>query len=93
MSHVIAAPCIADYACVQICPVKCIGPGPDDPAFDDAEQLYINPALCIQCGACVEACPVGAIYDAASLPERWQHYAALNRDYYLIGAGAPAQKA
>lgn len=82
MSYVIAAPCVADYSCVEICPVKCIGPDPTTAAFDEAEQLYIDPNLCIECGACVEACPVGAIFDAASLPEKWRHYEAINRDFF-----------
>jgi formate hydrogenlyase subunit 6/NADH:ubiquinone oxidoreductase subunit I len=82
MSYVIAAPCIADYSCVEICPVNCISPAPADPEFDQAEQLYINPEVCIQCGACAAVCPVLAIYDAASLPDRWKHYAAVNRDYF-----------
>ena len=89
MSFVIAAPCVADYGCVQICPVQCISPGPHEAGFEHVEQLYIDPARCIQCGACVEACPVGAIFDAASLPPQWRHYAAVNRDYFLIGPGAP----
>jgi ferredoxin len=88
MSFVIAAPCIADYSCVEICPVRCIGPAPGEAGFERAEQLYINPALCIQCGACVDACPVGAIYAAAQLPPAWAHYADINRDYFLHGGGA-----
>lgn len=83
MSYVIAAPCIADYSCVEICPVKCIGPAPEQAEFDSADQLYIDPTLCIECGACVEACPVGAIFAAVNLPPQWAHYEALNRDYFL----------
>lgn len=84
MSYVIAAPCIADFSCVEICPVHCISPAPHEIAFDTAEQLYFNPALCIKCGACVEACPVGAIFDAVALPPKWKHYAAINRDFFQI---------
>ena len=50
--------------------------------FDDAEQLYINPDECIDCVACVEVCPVLAIHEADCLPEKWQHYAAINREYF-----------
>ncbi|WP_077034892.1 4Fe-4S binding protein [Pelomonas sp. KK5] len=82
MSFVIAAPCIADYSCVEICPVRCISPAPGEPGFAQAEQMYIHPALCIKCGACADACPVGAIFTAAALPPQWQHYARINREYF-----------
>lgn len=83
MPYVIAAPCVADSTCIDICPVDCISPRLHDDAFDDAEQLYINPETCIGCGACVDVCPVLAIYDSGSLPDKWRHYAGINRDYFL----------
>lgn len=82
MAHVIAAPCVADFACVDVCPVDCISPRPSEQAFDKAEQLYIDPDACIDCGACVELCPVLAIFHEACLPEKWQHYAGVNRAYF-----------
>jgi ferredoxin len=82
MAYVIAAPCIADYSCTEICPVNCISPGPKDKDFDDAEQLYINPAVCISCGACVDVCPVLAIFAEGSLPPKWRNYAQINREYF-----------
>lgn len=88
MSYVIAAPCIADYSCLEVCPVNCISPGPDEPHFDNAEQLYINPEACINCGACVKVCPVLAIYEEGSLPEKWRHYAEINREYFEEVASA-----
>jgi len=87
VAYVITAPCVADYSCVEICPVNCISPGPDDKGFDDAEQLYIDPEVCINCAACVDTCPVLAIYDADCLPEKWQHYAQVNRDYFAAFKG------
>ena len=89
MSYVIAAPCVADYSCIEVCPVACISPSPEDPRFDRTEQMYINPDVCISCGACSDVCPVLAIFDASKLPEKWQHYAQINRDYFA-GAGASA---
>lgn len=86
MAYVIAAPCIADYSCLEICPVDCIGPGPEDDGFDNAEQMYIDPEVCVSCGACVTACPVLAIFEDDTLPPKWQHYAAVNRDYFEVGA-------
>jgi len=82
MPFVIAAPCVADYSCVEVCPVDCIHPTPDEPCFEQAEQMYINPAECIDCQACVEACPVDAIFDADRLPGRWQEYPQINADYF-----------
>ncbi|MDP3673478.1 MAG: 4Fe-4S binding protein [Novosphingobium sp.] len=90
MPYVIAAPCIADFACVDICPVNCIAPRPNDDSFDDAEQLYIDPDVCISCGACVDVCPVLAIYESRDLPEKWRHYAEINRDYFWVLEQGPA---
>src|SRR3546814_17077058 len=83
MAYVIAATCVSDFSCVEICPVNAIHPGPSDPVFDAAEQLYIDPDTCINCGVCVEACPVLAIYDEGNLPKRWRHYAEITRQYFL----------
>src|SRR5215213_757616 len=60
MAYVIAEPCIGtkDNSCVEVCPVDCIHPTPDEPDYDNVEMLYIDPAECIDCDACVEACPV-----------------------------------
>jgi ferredoxin len=88
LTFVIAPPCVADYSCVEVCPVNCISPGPQDSDFQKAEQLYINPQQCIGCGACVEVCPVTAIYSADSLPAKWLHYADVNRTYFLRQVGA-----
>lgn len=85
MAFVIAAPCIADYSCVEICPVDCISPRAEDQGFDDAEQLYIDPVRCVNCGACVDICPVLAIYEEGCLPDKWRHYAAVNREFFDRG--------
>jgi ferredoxin len=66
MPFVITDPCIGtkDTACVDVCPVDCIHPRKDEPAFETTTMLYIHPEECIDCGACVPACPVAAIYDS-----------------------------
>ena len=50
MTYIIAQPCIGtkDTACVAVCPVDCIHPTKDNPNFDEAEMLYIDPDVCIE---------------------------------------------
>ena len=45
MAYVIAEPCIdtKDNSCVEVCPVDCIHPTPDEPDYDQVKQLYIDP--------------------------------------------------
>jgi len=92
MAYVIAEPCIGtkDNSCVEVCPVDCIHPTPDEPGYDAAEMLYIDPEECIDCDACVEACPVDACFAEDQLPEEWQKYTQINADYYRQNGGAPA---
>src|SRR4028119_804056 len=73
MSHFIAQPCIGtkDTACVDVCPVDCIHPTKDEPDFETAEMLYIDPDTCIDCGLCVDECPVTAIFPQEDLPAAW----------------------
>jgi NAD-dependent dihydropyrimidine dehydrogenase PreA subunit len=89
MTYVIAEPCIGtkDNSCVEVCPVDCIHPTPDEPEYGDHEQLYIDPAECIDCDACVEACPVDAIFPEDQVPEEWHSYIQLNADHYKDGSG------
>ena len=84
MAYVIAEPCIGtkDNSCVEVCPVDCIHPTPDEPDYDAVEQLYIDPEECIDCDACVEACPVDACFAEDQLPEEWQRFSQINAEYY-----------
>ena len=82
MTYVVAAPCVADYSCVEVCPVDCIHPMPDEAGFETAAQLYIDPVLCTDCGACEEACPVGAVFSRDKLPAKWAHYAGINAGHF-----------
>jgi NAD-dependent dihydropyrimidine dehydrogenase PreA subunit len=83
-TYVICEPCIGtkDTACVDVCPVDCIHPRRDEPEFESATMLYINPDECIDCGACQPACPVEAIYRDEDVPEQWQNYTDLNAQHY-----------
>lgn len=84
MTYVINEPCIGekDSSCVEVCPVDCIHPTPEEPGFAEADQLFIDPDECIDCDACVEACPVDAITAEDSVPAEWQKYIAINADFY-----------
>jgi NAD-dependent dihydropyrimidine dehydrogenase PreA subunit len=84
MAYVIAEPCIGtkDTACVDACPVDCIHPKKDEPAFAEEEMLYIDPVECIDCGACVPVCPVSAIFALDDLPEKWKQFTERNAKYY-----------
>lgn len=84
MTHVIAEPCVGttDSSCIEVCPVDCIYPAPDEPARGAVDQLFIHPDECIDCGACVSACPVSAIYAADDLPDEWSRYAAKAHAYF-----------
>ena len=84
MTYVITEPCInvKDLSCVDVCPVDCIHPRKDEPDFDAAEQLYINPDECIDCGACEPECPVNAIFPEDDVPAEYESFTAKNRDYF-----------
>ena len=84
MAYVIAEPCIGtkDNSCVEVCPVDCIHPTPDEPDYDKVEMLFIDPEECIDCDACVEACPVDACFAEDQLPDEWTDYAQKNAEYY-----------
>ena len=84
VAYIICEPCVntKDTACVDVCPVDCIHPRKDEPAFSAAEMLYIHPDECIDCGACVPACPVEAIFSLDETPRKWELYIAKNRDYF-----------
>jgi len=84
MAYEITQPCIGtkDTACVSVCPVDCIHPRPDEPGFETAEMLYIDPGRCICCRMCVDECPVGAIFDEADVPAEWRHFIEKNAAHY-----------
>jgi NAD-dependent dihydropyrimidine dehydrogenase PreA subunit len=84
VTYVINEPCIGtkDSSCVEVCPVDCIHPTPDEDGFAETEQLYIDPAECIDCDACVEACPVDAITPEDQVPQEWHRYIEINAAYY-----------
>src|SRR6195256_7082322 len=90
MTYVIAEPCIGtkDNSCVEVCPVDCIHPTPDEPDYDSVEMLYIDPDECIDCDACDEACPVDACFAEDQLPAEWAKYAEINAENNKSKRGA-----
>jgi NAD-dependent dihydropyrimidine dehydrogenase PreA subunit len=84
MPYVITEPCISskDASCVEVCPVDCIHPTPDEPGFADAQQLFIDPMECIDCNACVDQCPVDAIFPGDIVPESMNEYVAKAKAYF-----------
>ena len=84
MAYIICEPCVdvKDTACVDVCPVDCIHPRKDEPAFASATMLYIHPDECIDCGACVPACPVDAIYTIEDTPDQWTSFISINRAFF-----------
>jgi ferredoxin len=84
LTYVIVEPCIGrkETSCTEVCPVDCIHPKPDDPAFESAEQLFINPEDCIDCEACLAACPVDAPVPDYDVPPEWQHFVGLNAAHF-----------
>src|SRR5690242_2927782 len=84
VAYIICEPCIGtkDSACVDVCPVDCIHPRKDEPAYETTEMLYIHPDECIDCGACVPACPVEAIFALDETPEKWKEYIPKNAAFF-----------
>ena len=82
MAYVIIDSCIKDSLCVDACPVDCIHPKQDEPQFETATQMYINPNDCIDCGACVPVCTSGSIHAEADLPEDKAEFKDKNTAFY-----------
>jgi len=85
MAYVITDSCIKDELCVEACPVDCIHPKKDEPQFEAATQLYVDPEACIDCGACVPACTSDSIFVAEELPADKAEFLEKNAAYYRQG--------
>jgi NAD-dependent dihydropyrimidine dehydrogenase PreA subunit len=82
MAFVITDTCLKDELCVDACPVDCIHPKKDEAGFDEAKQLYVNPADCIDCGACVPPCPSDSIRPLDELPDDQKRFIEVNSAYF-----------
>jgi ferredoxin len=82
MPHVITDACTKDELCVEACPSDAVHPRKDESNFEEAAQLFVNPAECIDCGACVPVCPTGAIMSQDELPAEQAQFADMNAAHY-----------
>lgn len=82
MAFAITQSCCADASCVEVCPVDCIHPTPDEPDFGTTDILYIDPDTCIDCGACADACPASAVKPVETLRGGEVVFAELNATFY-----------
>ena len=67
---------------MDVCPTDCIHPKQDEPAFESATQMFIDPAGCIDCGACVPACTSDSIFTLEDLPEDKRQFAEVNAAHF-----------
>ncbi len=82
MAYVITQSCTKDNKCVEVCPVDCIHPRNDEPAFAEVAQLFVDPGACIDCGACVPVCESSAIFAAGEVPDQFAQAVDANAKYY-----------
>jgi NAD-dependent dihydropyrimidine dehydrogenase PreA subunit len=84
MTFLITEACVGtkDHSCVEVCPVDCIHPTPDEEGFAEAKQLYIDPSECIDCNSCVEACPVDACVADYEVPPDQEHMLEVNAQFF-----------
>ncbi len=84
MAYVIVDRCIGtkDNSCIEVCPVDCIHPTPDEPGYAEAEQLHIDPEECIDCDGCAVACPVEACISEDQLPPELESFRERNAAYF-----------
>jgi len=69
MAYVITGSCIKDLLCADGCPTDFIHPKKDEPGFEAATQLYVDPSVCIDCGARVPVCTSDSIDSVDDLPD------------------------
>ena len=88
MTYIIALPCVdlKDKACVEECPVDCI--------YEGDRMMYIHPDECVDCGACEPVCPTEAIFYEDDVPEKFNDYKDINKDFFVtLGSPGGAAKA
>jgi ferredoxin len=82
MAYVITDSCIKDSLCVDVCPTDCVHPKQDEPGFEEATQLFVDPVECIECGACVPACTSDSILAVDDVPDDKKPFIARNAAFF-----------
>ena len=82
MAYVITDTCTKDALCVDVCPTDCIHPKKDEPDFEAATQMYVDPEGCIDCGACVPACTSDSILALEDVPEEKKEFIEKNAAFF-----------
>ena len=84
MTYVIAEPCIGtkDNSCVEVCPVDCIHPTPDEPDYDERGDAPHRPGRVHRLRRLRRGMPVDACFAEDQLPSEWEKYVQLNADYF-----------
>jgi ferredoxin len=82
MAYVITDSCIKDLLCVDVCPTDCIHPKKDEPQFEAATQLYVDPEGCIDSGACVPVCTSDSLHPIDDLTEEQKPFIAKNAAFF-----------
>jgi len=82
MAYVIVDTCKKDNLCSDSCPNDAIHPTKDEPTWEAAPQIYINPVECLDCGACVAECPSDSIFSADEVPADKADAVAKNAEFF-----------
>jgi ferredoxin len=82
MAYVITDSCNKDSLCVKVCPTDCIYPKQDEPSFEAATQMYVDPEGCIDYGACIPVCTSDSIHALDDVPEDKKEFIEKNAAYY-----------
>ena len=87
MAYVIAEPCIGtkDNSCVEVCPVDCIHPTPDEPGYDAVEMLTSTPRSASTATPASRPARSTPASPRTSSPTSWGKYVQINADYFANG--------
>ncbi len=81
MAYVITGKRIKDSLCVGVCPTDCIHPKTDEPGYEAATQMYVDPEGCVDCGACIPVGTADSIHALEDVPEEKKEFVEKNAAY------------